>query len=450
MPPTDRNPREPRPRAAARRRARAPLGVALAGLAVLSGAGCQATLSGPLARWRMGTDSSLSPGPTDKELGPENRSFIARWIKPKAPVSSHDDLGPTLVLGSNGWSPMKTEANPEADAEFKAAETLFQQGKLEDAETAFATLAKKRKGTPWGERGQYYLAETQFQRGKLVTAHDSYELLMKDYPGTDRVDKVVKREFAIAQTWLAQYDPKSPPESRLPWSAHFDGREPWIDVRGHALRALEHVRHHNPQGELADDAVLRIADEHFAQGDYDTAALYYDQLITDHPKSPFLQRAQLATIDSRMKGYIGPEYDGSGLEKAREMVKQTMATFPDRLAGGEKLYHTLDLINDQEAERTYVVGAYYKRAGYPTSAEYYFAKVVQRHPKSPWAAKAKTELASLAKTPRTRHDPSKIMTAPGSTDSFFNGPNSMMGGMGGMGGMGMGGMGGMGMPGGMN
>ncbi len=87
-------------------------------------------------------------------------------------------------------------------------------------------------------------------------------------------------------------------------------------------------------------------------GDYESAALYYDQLITDHPKSPYLQQAQLAAIDARMKGYLGPEYDGSGLEKARELVKQTMATFPDRPAGNEKLYHTLDLINDQEAERT--------------------------------------------------------------------------------------------------
>ena len=35
------------------------------------------------------------------------------------------------------------------------------------------------------------------------------------------------------------------------------------------------------------------------------------------------------TIDMRIKGYLGPDYDGNGLEKAREMIKQTMVTFPD-------------------------------------------------------------------------------------------------------------------------
>ncbi len=77
------------------------------------------------------------------------------------------------------------------------------------------------------------------------------------------------------------------------------------------------------------------------------------------------------------------------------------------------------------------------------SAEFYFGKIPQRWPGSPWAVKAKVELAQLAKMPRTQSKPSKIMIPPGSTDPFGNGG----GGMGGMGGMGMGGMGmgGMGM-----
>jgi outer membrane protein assembly factor BamD (BamD/ComL family) len=437
-----RNPARPAPRP--RRRW---LGLALTGLAAIGvGAGCQTTGNSPLALWRFGHDDSLSKPPTEAELGKDDRNFMLRWLRPKTPPPANVDT-PGLVLGSDGWRPMANKPNPEAEAEFHAAEALFQQGKFAEAEPLFKQLAKKRKGSVWGEKGQFYLAETQYQSGKLVAAHDSFDLLEKDYQGTEFNEKVIAREFAIAQAWLAQSDPKAPAEAKLPWYAHFNGQMPLIDTQGHAIRALEHVRHYNPKGPLADDAVLRIADEYMGNKDYETAAMYYDQLITDHPKSPFLQRAQLAAIDARMKGYVGPEYDGAGLEKARELVKQTMATFPDRAVNNEKLYHTLDLINDQDAERTYVVGNYYRRAGYPESAEYYFAKIPQRWPKSPWASKAKTQLASLAKVPRKRHDPSKIMTQPGSTDSM----GGSQGGMGGMGGMGMGGMGmgGMGGPGGM-
>ena len=106
--------------------------------------------------------------------------------------------------------------------------------------------------------------------------------------------------------WLSQSDPKAKPEKKLPWYTHFTGGQPIIDTQGTALKALEHVRHHWPDGPLADDAVLQIADYYMRTADYETAAIYYDQLITDHHKSPFFQKAQLAAIDARMKGTWAP------------------------------------------------------------------------------------------------------------------------------------------------
>jgi outer membrane protein assembly factor BamD (BamD/ComL family) len=457
-------------------------------MALCATAGCSSTGGGLLSLWRQGTDSSLSKGPTAEEVN-DNRNLMARWLSPKKnPHADPESLNPTspLILGSNGYKPLTPLKNAEADAEFEAAERLFQQGKfqappmptliflagpwcerlfrqgeLDAAEPRFMRIVSKRKGTPWGEKAQYYLAESQYQRGDLVAAHNSFEKLHADYPGTEFLDKLVSREYAIAHQWLAQSDPKAKPDEKLAWYTHFTGEQPLLDTQGEALAALEHVRHNDPTGPLADDSVLRIADEHMSKRDYESAALYYDQLSTDHPKSPFLQRAQLAAIDARMKGYLGPEYDGNGLEQARELIKQTMATFPDRPAGNEKLYHTLDLINDQEAERAFVVGDYYQRTGKVVSAEHYFGKIRQRWPKSPWATKAKTRLAVLAKMPRNTTTPSKINIGRFAGDPFassggingMNGPNGgMMNGMGmpgGMGGMGGMGGGGMGAPGGM-
>ncbi len=431
-----------------------------AALLALGLAGCQG-LDVPIAQWRAGFDQALTRKISKEEKDSsvsekieEPRTLLGRWLNPRGSDVQEDNnpskltspkSGSTLILGSDGWRPMlKPKANPEADKELDDALKLFQQGKLAEAESAFAKIAKNRKGSHWGEKSQYYLAESQYQQKKYVKANDSFERLYADYPGTEFRDKLVSREYALAQLWLSQSDPQAKPEQKLPWYTRFTGEQPVIDTRGTGLKALEHVRHHDPDGPLADDAVLQIADYHMKSNDYESAAIYYDQLIASHPKSPFLQKAQLSAIDSRLKAYMGPEYDGSGLEKAREMVKQTMSTFPDRQASYEKLYHTLDIINDQEAERTFKVGEYYKRTGKVTSAEFYFGKIPQRWPGSPWSVKAKTELAQLAKMPRKPSVPSKIMSQPGANDPYYS-----AGGMGGMGGMG-GGMGGMGMmPGGM-
>jgi outer membrane protein assembly factor BamD (BamD/ComL family) len=382
------------------------------------------------------------------------RTLLERWLNPKGSNPSEKknedpDALPnsksesTLVLGSDGWRPMmKPKANPEAEKELDEAQKLFQQGNLAEAETAYKQIAKKRKGTQWGEKALYYVAECQYQQRKYVKANDSFEKLVADHPGTQYLDKLVSREYSMAQLWLAQSDPKARPQDQLSWFTRFTGEQPLLDTRGTGLKALEHVRSHDPEGPLADDALLQIADAHTKSADYESAAIYYDQLISTYEKSPFLQKAQLASIDARLKGYMGPDYDGAGLEKARDMVKQTMATFPDRQASYEGLFHTLDIINDQEAERTFHVGAFYKRVGKVTSAEYYFGKIPQRWPNSPWAVKAKTELAQLAKMPRKPSMPSKILSSPGSNDPYYSAGGG--GGMGGMGGMGMGGMGGMG------
>ncbi len=430
-------------------------------------AGCQG-LNIPFAQWSAGYDPSLAKKITaDEKKGgasdkvEEPRTLIQRWLNPNASVDTKDESTKlpssnspsSLILGSDGWRPMmKPAKNPEAEKQFDEAMKLFQQGKFAEAEKAFAAMAKKWKDTPpWGEKSEYYLAESQYQQKKYVKANDSYERLFADHPGTDYLDKLVSREYSLAQLWLLQADPKVKPEQRLPWYSHFTGEQPLIDTQGTALKALEHVRHHWSEGPLADDALIQIAEYHMNSHDYESAATYYDYLIADHSKSPFFQKAQLAAIDARMKGYLGPEYDGAGLEKARELVKQTMTSFPDH-ANYENLYHTLDLINDQEAERTFRIGEYYKRIGKVTSAEYYFGKLPQRWPSSHWSVQAKTELAQLAKLPRKPSVPSKIMTSPGSNDPYYSaGMGGMgLGGMGGMGGMG-GGMGGMGggMPGGM-
>jgi outer membrane protein assembly factor BamD (BamD/ComL family) len=411
--------------------------------------GCQ-NFIGPISAFRAAYDPSLVKGPTKEEMADvsgaaDAQNFMERWLTPRsAPVtSSKASSGSTHILGSDGWRPIaKPTPDPKADAQYDAAMARFKAGDLAAAETEFARIAKKRKGTPWGENSQYFLAETQFQRKKYVDAHDSFERLHADYPATDYLDKLVSREFEIAHIWFKQVDSKIPRDEVIPWQGRFDGRRPLIDTKGSALKALEHVRQNDPSGPLADRAAIEIADHYMKGHDYESAALYYDQFIADYPKSPLLQRAQHAAISARMNSFLGPEYDGSMLEKARGLVKKSMETFPEQQATMEGLYNTLDHINNAEAEKTYRDGMYYERIGKVTSAEYYLGKIPQRWPDSPWAVKAKAELAQLARLPRKPSKPSRIIIPPGASDPFFSaGPMGAMGmGMGPMGGMPMMGM----------
>lgn len=410
----------------------------------------EGAVAGPLSEWFA---AKMAPSPDTARPQADTTTdgrLMSRWMtRDKTPFSSGSMSSNSVVLGERGWEKSKAAVapNPQAEAELDAARKLFDAGRPDQAEKILRPLAKRevKKGSIWGEKAQFLLAESQFRRQKYVDAHDSYEILIKSYPGTEYVETLVAREYAIAETWLGHEDPKGKP---MDWMARFDGRRPFLDINGYSVKVLDHVRLHDPQGPLADDAALRTADHYHAIGDYETAAVYYDQLLAENAKSPYRERAQLSSIDAKMKGYIGPEYDSSGLDSARETVKRTMAEFPERQAGAEQLYHTLDLIEDQAAEREYKVGTYYLRARQPAGAEYQFGLVIARWPKSQWAAKAKLEMVKVAKAPRKAVVPSKIMTLPGVTNPGIGGQgtqgglNNIMGGGGGSGG----GVGGMGAP----
>ena len=134
---------------------------------LLAACGCQSG-TGPVARWRMANDP-LMKDPTKAELA-DDRGLMARWLAPGGATKGGGTKAPqsALVDGSDGWSPGKSHTeDPETEAEFKAAEQLYQRGKLPEAELAFIAIAKKRKETWPGERAQFYLAETQFQQGKV-------------------------------------------------------------------------------------------------------------------------------------------------------------------------------------------------------------------------------------------------------------------------------------------
>jgi tetratricopeptide (TPR) repeat protein len=231
------------------------------------------------------------------------------------------DGGMKKTLGLTGRSIQGADKFP-VDGEFQSAPKLFRQGRYAEAERQFAWIARVRKETSWGERAQYYLAECQYQQKNYVGALASYERLHADYPATEQLDRLVSREYDIARFWLAQSDPSLPAERKLPWTARLDGRLPLFDVRGAALRALEHVEHNNPEGPLADDASIQIADDYMQRHEYKTAAAYYGQFLGFYGPltSPFRWRAWLGVIEARIRSNLDPPWDAA-VDGARTVIE---------------------------------------------------------------------------------------------------------------------------------
>ncbi len=351
-------------------------------------------------------------------------------------------------------------------AQFYVAECAFQQSDFVTAHDSYEQLVADYPGTRYLDR--VVAREYAIARQWLVAAgmnvpnlreessasltpgafrNKGPELIMPKLPGDSKPAESKDKDPAVTRAGdgpAAETDKSASDKAaiasdlpvapeKIPWYARFTGLLPGLDVRGHGFAALEHVRHHDPTGPLADDATILLADAYFQFKDYDTANIYYDQFLTDFPKSPMFREAQEKAILSKVNSYIGPEYDAQQLEKARELIQRTLAAYPDRPREEQKrLYHLLDLITDQEAERTYLVGDYYRRTGKAMAAEFYLGKVIAKYPNSTWAEKSRDLMVQVAQMPRKFTAPSKIMTQPGAPDPMSmnrgsnSGPGSMM------------------------
>ena len=140
------------------------------------------------------------------------------------------------------------------------------------------------RGVPAGARSACsILAECQYQQGKFVRADATYQKLLNVYPASRHMNTAVQRQYAIAKAWLAADDPKAKTDHETTWKDHFNGRLPLIDVNGSALRTLDHIRHQDPRGPLADVVTMMMADHYMSIGRLRERG---DSLRSDHVRLP--------------------------------------------------------------------------------------------------------------------------------------------------------------------
>ena len=303
--------------------------------------GCQSSWRAAVRSGGRGRDSVALERARPRTSSNDNRNLHGPLAHPQGQPALRT---PTRSTRPRPWSSAPTAGGrcqaaqePRGRRRVRRGPQLFQQGKLAEAEDAFAKIAKKRKGTPWGEKAQYYLAETpvparKVRRRARQLREARRRLSRHRVPRQARQPRVRDRpDLARAERSQGQARAEAPlvrPLHRRAAPARHPGHRP------QGPRARPPPRPDRPARRRRRAPDRRLPHEAAATTSRPRSTTTSSS--TDHPKSPFLQKAQLAAIDARIKGYLGPEYDGTGLEKARELIKQTMATFPDRQAEQRK------------------------------------------------------------------------------------------------------------------
>lgn len=290
---------------------------------------------------------------------------------------------------------------PDAAAARQAyaqGEDLFRQQKYADAADAFDEAIDRDANAEIEQDALFYLAESYFFANEYSKAVSKYGDLLDKYPNTQHLDKVVRRQFDIARYWEKhhEYDPHwvTTPNA-------FDDTRPWFDTLGNAIKTYENIRLKDPTGPLADDAIMATANSYFLRGRYSDADYHYQILRQEYPQSEHQFEAHILGLQSKIREYQGPNYDGTPLEEAKKLVKQIKQQFGSELSTEERerLNTQLAELNEALAERDFAVAQYYDETEHYVSAKYYYAKIVHDYPTSTLGTKSRERYDQIVGLP---------------------------------------------------
>jgi len=274
----------------------------------------------------------------------------------------------------------------------QSADDLFRQ-----ASAQYTTAARRWPDSSIEQDALFRAAECEFFANRYVQADEYLEQLLKKYPNTRYLDMVEARRFLIAQYWLQLA--KAGTSSVLGFNLTDNGR-PLTDTFGNGVKILDRMRIEDPTGKLADDATIAAGNAFLETGDYSRADQYYSDLRTNFPNSEHQFMAHFLGIESKLKGYKGPNYAGGVLDEAEKLIKQVRRQFPQE---ARKHQDTIDRamseVRYRKAEREWVMAKYYLQRNEYGAARFYCQVVATNFPDTPFADKSRTELARLAGKP---------------------------------------------------
>jgi outer membrane protein assembly factor BamD (BamD/ComL family) len=292
----------------------------------------------------------------------------------------------------------------EAELEFQAAVAARRKGAETESRQAFGQAARKYREAAkrWPdssleEDALFWAAEGQFFADHYPKATKGYQELVKKYGNTRYMDRVASRQFAVAEYWLdlEKRDSTWPVTPNLT-----DNRRPRFDTFGNALKLFDRIRFDDPAGKLSDDATMAAANANFLAGKYQRADTLYGDLRESFPSSQHQFNAHMLGLKCKLLIYEGPQYDGTVLVEAEELIKRMFRLFPNEAESQRQyLENAMGDVRLRKAQREWVMAQYYDRRKEYRAARYYYELVRRDYSDTNLAKEAQTRMDQIAKLP---------------------------------------------------
>ncbi|MCJ7544283.1 MAG: outer membrane protein assembly factor BamD [Phycisphaerae bacterium] len=278
------------------------------------------------------------------------------------------------------WQQVVTPAEGSPEGELALVRWHVDQGDYRKAVGA-AKRFLKLYDSPLREEVMLLVGEAEMKRGMLFQGYEWFEKQLAEFPSGRFSSRALEHEFEVAEGFLAGRKRVVLAVFRLP-------------ARDDGLEILSRIAEHAPGTDMAQRALLRIAEYHFERGEWMDAAEAYDRYVAAFPRGGKLAEAMLKAAQATYKSFGGIRRDEVPLIEAEQRYREFARRFPISAteAGVEA---TLEQIRGIRAAKLLEEARFYERVGKWSAATYTYRLVVENYPHTDAAEQAELGLVGL-------------------------------------------------------
>lgn len=280
------------------------------------------------------------------------------------------------------WVNPKYAVKPTPKEQMKFSLEVYELNELKRAEEEFKKLIRYYPKSFEASEAQYYLGAIEERRDNLYEAYLAYQKVIDKYPFSERVQKVIEREYKIAEAFMAG-------KTRKALGVNLPVENPAIEI-------FQKVVENSTYGPLAAQAQYKLGLVLRSLGRYLEAEDEFQKVISNYPNSEWVAAAKFQIASCEAAVSKGPDYDHEATAQAKEKFEEFVKEHPDAALSEDAVKNIVQL-KMREAESNFNIASFYEKQKAVEAAKIYYNYVIDNYPESPWAKKAQEKLKAMEK-----------------------------------------------------
>jgi outer membrane protein assembly factor BamD (BamD/ComL family) len=269
---------------------------------------------------------------------------------------------------------------------YEKAQRAFAESDWSTAADGFGELWRDHPHSPLASDAQFYEAEARYGDGSYHGAFEAYKRHLKDWPLSPHAPQIEQRLYAIGRTTIE------------------NGQHGFLGIFNYASEGvdeLDYLVSAFPHGDLADDALIYMADYEMNTRQTREAIDHLHDLVDNYPGSEWALEARLRLARAYRDVNRGTNYDADALKRSIaeyrtyiELVSADRSRAREYAAQLQATRAELASVEEELARKGLATADFYLRAGHDEAARTELRNVVREFPATPSAAEARERLGT--------------------------------------------------------